>query len=66
MQPTKDEMREFLDVFDRLAVFEANVRSFRGYGAFSKEEEEAFPNASVVRVCEWLKKESEETTSSQT
>ena len=51
-EPTKEEIRKFLKIFDLLTQFEAEQRSIRGYGAI-KEEDCLVP--SVVRVYGWLK-----------
>ena len=51
-RPTKDETLIFLEVFDRLAQFEAEQRMIRGYGVFKTQE---LPIPEVVVTLNWLK-----------
>ena len=50
--PPKAIIARFLEVWERLAKFEANQRAIRGYGAF---EEKDLPIPAAITVIQWLK-----------
>ena len=52
--PSKQVLKRFLEVFDKLCAFEAETRMVRGYGVFTEEE---IPIPEVVTVRQWLEKE---------
>ena len=52
LEPTKEEFSKFLDVFEKLASFEAQSRELRGIGCFSSEDKLPIPE--VVCVLNWL------------
>ena len=54
--PSKEEIAEFLEILDRLCIFEADQFNIRGYGAFTQSERKMFPIKVVVKVKEWLGK----------
>ena len=52
IQPNKDSLRKFLEIFETLNAFEANQRIIRGYGAFREED---CPMPEAVEVLQWLR-----------
>jgi hypothetical protein len=52
LQPTPDEIREFLDIWVQLCEFEAAQRLTRRQGIF--DDSVALPIPACVRVHEWL------------
>lgn len=50
-QPTHMQLNRFLEVFDRLSIFEAQQRHIRGYGALTEDE---CPDQAVMEVLRWL------------
>lgn len=51
MQPTKKEIKKFIEVFDTLCRFEGEHRHLRGWGALDRE---VLPVAEVILVISWL------------
>jgi len=54
MHPEKSTIELFLDVFERLSVFEAEQRMIRHYGTFTEAEIEK-TNKEIKPVLDWLK-----------
>jgi hypothetical protein len=54
-QLTPETIEEFLSIIDKVCSFEAQQYKIRGYGAFTKQERDLFPNPSVVEVIQYLK-----------
>lgn len=54
MQPSPEQIKAFLAVFDKLTTFEVGIRHTRGYGAFTQEEIGSFPIPGVKKVRDWL------------
>lgn len=54
--PNKEQIEKFLEIYDRLAMFEGTQRLIRQHGAFTKEEIRKFPIPEVEIVYNWLKK----------
>lgn len=50
-EPVGDDLKAFLDVWNRLCNFEASQRYIRGYGAFNPNE---LPIPAAVRVIKWM------------
>jgi hypothetical protein len=50
--PTTEDLKKFMDVFDELCKFEAQTRHNRGYGCFKDSD---LPIQEVVKVCSWLR-----------
>lgn len=53
--PTKEEIRRFLEVINKLSNFEAEHRTIRGWGAWSERTEDTLPIPEAVVVMNWLK-----------
>lgn len=53
-QPTKEEIKEFLENYLRLEKFEGQHRLIRNWGAYSKEEMDKWPNEALVKTRQWL------------
>lgn len=53
--PTKEDLKKFLETFNRLSEFEGTHRSLRGWGVFH-ESTDTLPIPEVVAVCAWLTK----------
>lgn len=51
--PAPTEILYFIQVFDRLSLFEAQSRHVRGYGAFGPDT--PLPIPEVITVLDWLK-----------
>jgi hypothetical protein len=51
-KPTSEEIKKFIDVFDRLCKFEADHRNVRKWGCFKDDE---VPIPEVVKVSSWLR-----------
>lgn len=52
IQPLPEDIRDFIGVFERLELFEAQSRLIRGSGAFRNVD---LPIPAVGRVLDWLK-----------
>lgn len=50
-QPYKKEIKEYLELSQRLEAFEAGQRMIRGYGVFSDDE---LPVPVYQKVTKWL------------
>ncbi len=50
----KEDIVHFLKIIDTLSSFESDQRLIRGYGAFTKEEIETFPDKTFIKVKCWL------------
>lgn len=53
--PSPQTIEEFLFILDKLCRFDIDQYKIRGYGCFSKQERDSFPNPSVVEVVTYLK-----------
>ncbi len=51
-QPTKQELKKFLELFDKLIKFEADQRKVRGYSCFTEQD---LPFPEIIKVIAWLK-----------
>jgi hypothetical protein len=56
--PPVEDIKRFIEAFDRLSSFEAQSVAIRGYGAFG--EDWGRPDPAVIRVLDWLKETSNE------
>lgn len=56
-KPTSEEIKIFLEIFDKLANFESQQRFIRGNAVFEKSE---LPIPEVVKVINWLREKTEE------
>ena len=54
--PTKEQIKRFLEVFDKLAAFEGMQRNVRNQGCFNEKD---LPIPEVVVVYKWLEKKKE-------
>ncbi len=54
---TSEDITHYLEINERLNKFEAAQRHIRGYGTFTTEEIEAFPDPVYIKVKEWLESE---------
>lgn len=52
--PTKDEIKKFMEVFDKLNRFEAEHRARCGWGVWI--ESDTLPIPEVMTVTAWLKR----------
>ena len=53
MMPTKDEIKKFLDVVEKLTYFELEHRANEGWGLWSDSDNLPIPES--VKVFNWLK-----------
>ena len=54
MTPTKDEIKVFLDIWNKLSQFEADHRCIRGWGVWNDHLPSELPIPEVVKVYKWL------------
>jgi hypothetical protein len=58
--PTKDEIRQFVEILNALSRFEAEHRARCGWGAWTEAEQEKLPFPEAVKVTAWLRTLAEE------
>lgn len=54
MTPTKDEIKVFLDIYNKLSRFESDQRCIRGWGVWNDRLPSELPIPEVVKVYKWL------------